>query len=184
MKKLLFIIPPYQRPLNTTESRKKGGSRKITRPPRPTHKSMIHGSDELLVNFDLFPDILPNLHRNRTTGGWERNTWRGRWPLACSAVLLCILLNIHASVLLIGSWSLLNSWICLWVIPPSYPQRKDEPHAVSFSECFAWRLLDSGFRLSCNLISWIVMFEFPIHMDRGNDHHPTQFYGDATTMMQ
>ena len=33
-------------------------------------------------------------------------------------------------------------------------------------------------------IPWTVMFEFPVHMDRGNDHHPTQFYGDATTMMQ
>ena len=34
------------------------------------------------------------------------------------------------------------------------------------------------------VIPWIVMFEFPVHMDRGNGLHPTQLYGDATTMMQ
>ena len=35
-----------------------------------------------------------------------------------------------------------------------------------------------------SVIPWIVMFEFPVHMDRGNGLHPTQLYGDATTMMQ
>ena len=32
-------------------------------------------------------------------------------------------------------------------------------------------------------IPWIVMFEFPVHMDRGNGLHPTQLYGDAITIM-